>query len=165
MDFDVLPQSRGRVYFFPQGSMYIFWPKILFVNGRSSFWFVTESSVAPVTAEFFQKIRPGHDLERVTAVATRNLPYIHVRLSRGCQILSITNFLYIIGMSLYHILLSSVKGSGCNCRTMHPIQCWPFGDQLRGCNEALRTIRTVRPDVVKGYKCLLGHLKWVYLCF
>ncbi|KAG1754589.1 hypothetical protein EDB19DRAFT_665384 [Suillus lakei] len=62
-----------------------------------------------------------------------------------------------IGDGIVVCPLCYVEGRGCNCGTMNPTQCRPFGDLLRTRDEALHAIRAVSPDVVKDYECLLGH--------
>ncbi|KAG1756605.1 uncharacterized protein EDB91DRAFT_1041222 [Suillus paluster] len=62
-----------------------------------------------------------------------------------------------IGDGIVVCPLCYVEGRGCNCGTMNPTQCRPFGDLLRSRDEALRTIRAVCPDIVKDFQSLLKH--------
>jgi hypothetical protein len=62
-----------------------------------------------------------------------------------------------IGDGIVVCPLCYVEGRSCNCGTMNPTQCQPFGDLLKVRDKALHVIRAVCPDVVKDYKCLLGH--------
>jgi hypothetical protein len=64
-----------------------------------------------------------------------------------------------IGDGIVVCPLCYVEGRGCNCGTMNPTQCRPFGDLLRTRDEALHAIRAVCPDAVKDHGCLLGHSK------
>ncbi|KAG2158298.1 uncharacterized protein EDB93DRAFT_658927 [Suillus bovinus] len=64
-----------------------------------------------------------------------------------------------IGDGIVVCPLCYVEGRGCNCGTMNPTQCRPFGDLLRARDEALRAIRDVCPEVVKDHECLLGNSK------
>ncbi|KAG2157278.1 hypothetical protein DEU56DRAFT_905932 [Suillus clintonianus] len=62
-----------------------------------------------------------------------------------------------IGDGIVVCSLCYVEGRGCNCGSMNPTQCQPFGDLLRIRDEALHVIRAICPDIVKDYECLMEH--------